>query len=321
MQLVLKYVKRRKMKGTLKIMNLKDILNKIKLHFIPKTKRLEASKDEQLRIKCEKEGRTEEYQKYLKDKENKKMDIARYEGYIKEKSGDVRRWKHDLKEAQRAMEFIRPNSDKDIQERDYWGDNFYDKFLKVVPENLDLRFHGTPIYNTKEILESGGIFSSVDINEGYMASTDLSGEISASSKESLNRTIQGWFANLAAYGRSLPCGCIFALNPRTEKDKELKQYDAMESVNFKEHPEQLYGIFTSTENIPNVRIWLEKSGFSPDLAYTFEGFLKKIEKEKSLQDNIVIKDPDIKKNLEEVSKKYSRGNTHVENVKESEKSL
>ena len=32
-----------------------------------------------------------------------------------------------------------------------------------------MRFHGTSIYNTKSILESGGIFSSVDINDVLIA--------------------------------------------------------------------------------------------------------------------------------------------------------
>lgn len=105
----------------------------------------------------------------------------------------------------------------------------------------------------------------------------------------------------------LPCGCIFALNPRTQKDKELKQYDAMESVNFREHPEQLYGVFTSKENIPNVKEWLENAGFSPDLAYTFKGFLNKLESEKErtsdFKSSIVIKDDNIKRNIEKIGKR------------------
>ena len=53
----------------------------------------------------------------------------------------------------------------------------------------------------------------------------------------------------------------------------------MEAVNFREHPEQLYGIFTTTENIPNVRTWLENANLNPDLAYTFQGFLEQLNKE------------------------------------------
>lgn len=179
-------------------MNITDILNKIKTLF-SKTKRLEASKDKKYRIECEKEGRPQDYENYLAYKKQAVNDIARFEKYIQDGIIDVGRWKYALKQKQREIEFIRPNNENDINERNYWRANFYKEFLKVMPENMDLRFHGTSIYNTKAILESGGIFSSVDLNDGYMASTDLSGEISASSTKSLDRTIQGWFADFGAY--------------------------------------------------------------------------------------------------------------------------
>ena len=55
----------------------------------------------------------------------------------------------------------------------------------------------------------------------------------------------------------------------------------MESVNFKEHPEQFYGIFTTDENLPAVKDWVEKAGLDPDKAYNFQGFLDKLREEKN----------------------------------------
>ena len=286
-------------------MSIKDIFNKVKSIFLSKEKRIEASKDEKYRIECEKEGRSQEYKEYLLYKKNNESDIERFKKLIEE-GKEIGRWKYALKDAQKSKEFIRPNYQEDIKERDYWRAHFYEEFLKVIPRDKDLRFHGTSIYNTKSILKSGGIFSSVDINDGYMASTDASGEISASTVATLDRTIQGWFADFGAYIRGLPCGCIFALNPRTENDRELKQFDAMEAVNFKEHPEQLYGIFTSKENISKVKEWLENVGLNPNLVYTFEGFLKKIEQEKNsnFKKSIVVND-EIKEKINEVEKDNS----------------
>lgn len=296
-----------------------DILEKIKTGFISilpsniretikskRLKRLEAGKDEKFRIQCKKEGRIEEYQQYLHDKKSNKEDIERFKKYIAE-GINVPKWKYELDVAERTTEFIRPNDPEDVKERNFWRANFYKKFLEVVPKGMDLRFHGTPIYNAKAILESGGIFSSVDINDGYMASSDLSGLISTTSVESLDRTLQGWFADMGGYISGLPCGCIFALKPRTEKDQELKKHDSMESVNFREHPEQLYGIFTSKENIQNVRLWLQNAGLNPDLVSTFDGFLERLNKEnnKELSDfekNIVVKDETVLEGIEGVSR-------------------
>jgi len=243
-------------------------------------KKLEAGAEERLKVQCQAEGRESEYQEYLASKEAHRRDIAMYEGYLRDGIEDAPRWKYALRQREQEMEFLRPNSPKDIEERNYWASNFYKQFLKVYPETEDLRFHGTPIYNAKAILESGGIFSSVDINDGYMASTDLSGEISASSRDSLDRTIQ-FFSDMGSYIRSLPAGCIFVVKPRTERDKELKRQDAMESVNFREHPEQFYGLFTTDENLPMVKEWLEKAGLDPEKAYNFQGFLDKLKEEKN----------------------------------------
>lgn len=290
-----------------------------------RVKKLQAGRDEIYKAECEAEGRIEDYEHYKAYLTGNQNDIEMFERYISE-GRDLPRWKYELAVAKRKTEFIRPNNPKDIEERDYWRGNFYPKFLEVIPEGMDLRFHGTPIYNAKAILESGGIFSSVDINDGYRTSTDLSGEISTSSVESLDRTLEGWFADMGAYISGLPCGCVFALNPRTQRDQELKKHDAMESVNFKEHPEQLYGIFTSEENIPKVRSWLEKAGFDPDLVSTFPGFLERLSKEKtsrevsSFDKNIVVKDPTVLEGIEEVSKNAVRNLEEEKNISIKKKS-
>ena len=261
-------------------MNFSEFLKRIKSFFTFGSKRIAPSKDEILKAQCEKEGRQEDYEQYLAHKESTMKDIERFEGYIKKGTGDIKRWKYNLKKTQMSLEFIRPNDIDDIRERDYWRNHFYEEFKSVVPKNLDLRFHGTSIYNTEAILKSGGIFSSVDINDGYRASTDLSGEISVTSVDTLDRTIQGWFADFGAYKFGLPCGCVFALYPRTARDMELKKQDAMEAVDFRKHPEQLYGIFTSKENVETVKVWLENAGLDPSLCNDFIGFLHRLETEK-----------------------------------------
>lgn len=276
-----------------------------------KIKKLEAGAQEALRLQCKADGRETEYQDYLDSIESHKRDIEMYEGYLRDGIADAPRWKYALKERQMEMEFLRPNNPKDIEERNYWADNFYKEFLKVYPESEDLRFHGTSIYNTKAILESGGIFSSVDINDGYMASTDLSGEISASSRDSLNRTIQ-FFTDVGSYYRSLPGGCVFVINPRTDRDKELKRQDAMESVNFREHPEQFYGLFTTNENLLNVKQWVEQAGLDPDKVYNYQGFLDKLREEKN-------KGKDSKEHQKEEQRDLKVENIKVDDQKSKDK--
>ena len=204
----------------------------------------------------------------------------RMQGYLM-KGLDPKRWSYEIQTITEELPFIRPNDPNDIAYRDYWRGAFPDMLRQNVPEGLDLRFHGTTIAKTKAILASGGIFSSVDINDGYRTSTDLSGQISTTCIETVQRSLEGWFTDMGAYIRSLPCGCLFVLNPRTQEDQNLKQYDSMESVNFREHPEQLRGIITSPENISRVQEWLLEANLNPALVYDFEGFIKQMNYEKT----------------------------------------
>lgn len=48
----------------------------------------------------------------------------------------------------------------------------------------------------------------------------------------------------------------------------------MYNVNFRENPNQLFGVFTTPENILRVKEWMKESGFNPEQVYTFESFLE-----------------------------------------------
>ena len=264
------------------------IIDRIKRFFENrKIKRLESKKDAEYRRECLSDGRKNEYDAYLYRKNRAYSDIKRMQGYI-DQGLDPKRWNYELKDLKRSLDFIRPNTSSDIEERKYWRESFPNKIKEIIGDDSDLRFHGTPIYNAKAIIESGGIFSSVDINDGYRASTDLSGEISASKVSTINRIFDGWFADMGGYINCLPCGCIFALKNRTHKDRELEEYDAMESVDFRQHPEQLYGIITTQENLSIVRNWLFNTGLNPALVTNFSGFLDRVRQEKNVINQQIV---------------------------------
>lgn len=249
---------------------------------------------------CRKEGRTAEYETYKVHLKTYKDDIERFKGYIvdserklidartkfSEDSKEVRyakdqvgRWKQCLDDATLALRFVRPNSQDDIKYRDdKQGENYVKKLQEVISPNLDLRFHGTPIYFAEQIIKSGSISSTADRYDGYIKSTDMKGEISASTVKTLSRTID-FFSDMAGYMHSLPAGCIFAMYPKDEADANYGP-DLLHSVNFRENPEQLFGVFTTPENIEQVTKWMEEAGFKDKGVYTFEGFLEAV-KEKS----------------------------------------
>lgn len=195
---------------------------------------------------------------------------------------EIERWRYNIDKANLALKFIRPNTSTDIEYRDKQRREFTANLQTIISRNLDLRFHGTPIYYAEQIIETGGITSTADRYNGYISSTDASGEISASTVETLGQTIR-YFADVQAYQRSLPCGCVFALLPRRVQDNELP--DVMKAVDFRKNPDQLFGIFTSPENVERVKGWMQEADLSPDKVYTFEGFLKFVNEQSKLIDN------------------------------------
>lgn len=248
---------------------------------------------------CRREGNTEEYELYKKNLIGYKKDIERFKRdivnterkleearakfpedskevkYLKDQVG---RWKQCLDNATLALKFVRPNSQEDMAYREgISGEDYAKELQEVISPNLDLRFHGTPIYFAEQIIKSGKISSTADRYEGYIKSTDMEGEISASTVKTLSRTID-FFSDMSGI-HSLPAGCVFAMHPKDEADANYGP-DLLHAVNFKENPEQLFGVFTTPENIEQVTKWMEKAGFQDKSVYTFEGFLEAV-KEKS----------------------------------------
>lgn len=250
--------------------------------------------------KCKREGQMEEYELYKKSLEANKKNIEMWKRNVKEAEiklkelrekfpenspkceyakKEVSKSKFNLEKLELSSKFIRPNTPEDISYRDgISSKDFIEKLQEVTHPNLDLRFHGTPIYFAEQIIKSGGISSTADRKDGYMRSTDQKGEISASTIKSLGRTMD-FFLDMGAYIRNLPGGVIFAILPKDEADANFG-IDLLHSVNFKENPEQLFGLITTPENIGQVTEWMEKSGFHDKGVYTFEGFVEAV-KEKS----------------------------------------
>lgn len=191
------------------------------------------------------------------------------------------RWRYCIEEENLALKFVRPNKKNDIEYRIYQYKEFAKNLQSIISKNLDLRFHGTPIYFAEQIIKTKTITSTADRYNGYRNSTDRNGEFSASSVQTLGETIK-LFSDIQAYQRSLPCGCIFALFTKGPEDKEFP--NLMKTVDFSQNPEQLYGVFTTPENIDRVSTWMQEAGLDTNKVYTFESFLEQVQETSRLID-------------------------------------
>lgn len=246
-----------------------------------------------LKRKCIKDGRKNEYQDYLNAKESLAKDKAMYEGYVEKAvarfeevkkthgsedteyinaKNEVNKWKYTLEQTILMQGYVRPNNKEDILYRKKIIDEFTYSISQTLGDDTSIRFHGTSIYYTKEILKNGSISSSSSRYDGYDSSTDLEDEISVTTSKTIDRTLS-YFTDFYAFQRSLPAGCLFVLKAEKPKDQELVKYESMKSFSFREYPERLLGICTTSENITRVKEWLKEYGYDENLVYTFDEFL------------------------------------------------
>ena len=83
--------------------------------------------------------------------------------------------------------FLRPEDKDDVRYRKLKKMNFESELKNVLPEDCNLCFHGTTIWNAEKILESGEISSRMD-REGY--DSELTNSPSVISVTTLNNV---WF--------------------------------------------------------------------------------------------------------------------------------
>lgn len=251
--------------------------------------------------------KTKEYQDYKKALENNKKDIERFALYYKDtneklarlyKAGDnadkkeiirltndLQRWYYDYQESLLITDFIRPNNKDEIDSRLEIQSSFAEKLTNIVGSDSNLRFHGTTVYYAKEIIKSNSISSTADRYNGYTNSSDETGFISASTINSINRTID-YFTDFSSYRRCLPSGVLFVLNEK-EGDFELRQRDEIQKVNFKENPEQLVGI-VCTDEVKDMAInWCKEYNMDDSKVFSYNEFLEYI-KNNNIEHNKTI---------------------------------
>lgn len=195
-------------------------------------------------------------------------EIDKKEARLKIAQKTISSRKNALAQVEGQLAFLRPSNEKDMEYRLRQYDEFPKKIKDLVPEDLPLRFHGCPIYTAKQIIESGEISSSVD-RLGVETSYDMEGQISVTTKDTLDTTIHG-YTHLSE--NFLPAGCVFVLLPKDELDTKAGNSMLMGNVNFKQEPNRLYAIITTPENIKRVSQWAKVSGIDLSKIHDFDEF-------------------------------------------------
>ena len=216
-------------------------------------------------------------EKYEKIKSDSTIDRKELRLEIAQKTINTK--KNALEQIENQLEFLRPSSQEDMNYRLKQYNEFSKQVKSEVPDDLHLCFHGCPIYVAKQIIKDGEISSSVD-RIGSETSYDVSDQVSVTTKNTIETTVQGYTGLTGNY--NLPAGCIFVILPKDESEiKSSETSMLIGNVSFKENPERLYSIITTPENIEKVTEWAEKANIDLSKIHDFEGFIQEIGKQKT----------------------------------------
>ena len=178
----------------------------------------------------------------------------------------------EIKQADKS--FLRPSQDDDIRYRKITLITFEKRLKNVIGEDCTLCFHGTPIWNAKQIISSGNISSLIDrIGPGEDV-LPTPGQISVSTINNIWFTIK-YFADL--YNYDYPAGCIFVIKPRDKQEiKSSMEDNLINNVYFDKHPERLVSIITTPENITTVKKWIKDSTLhiNPEIVVDYDKFIE-----------------------------------------------
>ena len=170
--------------------------------------------------------------------------------------------------------FFRPSQKDDMKYRKFILVTFEKRLKEVIDKDCTLCFHGTPIWNAKQIINSGNISSLIDrIGPGEDV-LPMPGQISVSTINNLWFTVK-YFADLFNY--NYPAGCIFVIKPQDEQEvKSSVENNSINNVYFYKQPEQLVSIITTPENITTVKNWIKDSklNISPEIVVDYEQFIE-----------------------------------------------
>jgi len=169
---------------------------------------------------------------------------------------------------EKELEFLRCPTREDIDYRMSIYSSSSSDFVKALEADLPFRFHGTPIYFAREIIQSREISCNQD-RFGFQTSHDLSGHISVCTIENVGVSIHNY---MSLTDFCMPAGCLFVLLPQQE-DGVVKNFQ-MKKVDFAQNPEVLIAIITTPENIAQVKRWCEESGIDSNKIFDFYSFIK-----------------------------------------------
>jgi hypothetical protein len=188
--------------------------------------------------------------------------------------GSVTMAEATLVSLEHELAFLRPSSEEDVAYRQRIAAEFSAGVRNAAPKDLPLRFHGASIYESRDIIITGGLSSSVD-RLGAQTSMDGAGQVSVTTPDSIHITMEG-YVDLFESNCCIPTGCTFVMLPGSQEDAAAGESMLMGNVDFTEEPDRLFAILASPETMSDVQGWAATAGIDPGRVTEYFAFVDQL---------------------------------------------
>lgn len=170
----------------------------------------------------------------------------------------------------------REDNAEDVSERVYLHREFKREVDEAIPDDIPIVFHGNRSLGLIEtIMRTGGLFTPEERGADFRS---LATQIDVTSKKYIGTSIE--FAE-PGVGSLLPYGAIFVFMPQEDEYQKVLQTGegsevpgGVKSINFRENPERLIAIITSSENVEKLKKIASETGIDADKIVSPQDFLK-----------------------------------------------
>lgn len=175
------------------------------------------------------------------------------------------------------LDIIRLDTQQDINERLHIQREFSRQVASVIPDGIDMLFHGNKDLNTiHEIITSGGLKTLEEQETEQHTGSFAENLIDVSNKYNIQVPVEFSEPGIMS---CRPYGAIFVVYPsEEEKDRAIENNGTeirggIKSIDFKLEDNRFVGIITTHENKKIIKKWLEENEMDYKKVYTHSEFI------------------------------------------------
>lgn len=202
----------------------------------------------------------------------------------------IHRKEQEIVYCKKQLEIIRLDTQQDTNERLHIQREFSRLVASVIPDGIDMLFHGNKDLNTiHEIIKSGGLKTLEEQKTEQHTGSFAENLIDVSNKYNIQVPVEFSEPGIMS---CRPYGAIFVVYPNENEKNRAIENNGTEirggigSIDFKTEDNRFVGIITTHENKAIIQQWLKENGMNYNKVYSHNEFIDMCKRKFKVQNKV-----------------------------------